>query len=226
MHVADVTRIKQLEAKLLDTRREMLRSVIETQEKERADIAEALRDSVNQTLVYCKLMLDGKISDRLDMPVQEKLKTYIHQAINELNTLSISLIPSDLTLIGLIGGTQNYIDNFIPARPFDIDFEFEEDGIEELQLSDKLSIFRIIQDFLILITESLKATRIKIRLLYANRCLQLQLTHDDADYSFQMNSKESRDIGHRVEYYGGDLEETKSGRGKTLSIRLCLNDAR
>ena len=47
VHVADVTYVKELETRILNSRREMLRTVIHAQELERIELANTLRDRVN-----------------------------------------------------------------------------------------------------------------------------------------------------------------------------------
>ena len=105
VHVADINLIKKLEARILDAektkRREVLRSVIETQETERELIAYELRDKVNQTLAYTKMMLRTAGKNKADSVLLELISHNIHETIDELNKISSNLTPSIITMIGL-----------------------------------------------------------------------------------------------------------------------------
>jgi PAS domain S-box-containing protein len=219
VHVADVTHIKELENKLLNSRREMLRNVIEAQEKERTTIAEALRDSVNQTLAYCKIITQSKIKSEGDFSAQQELAKYLHQAITELNSLSFNLSPSSIEMFGFIGGVNHFIENFKPHHPININFQCADKNIKSLGLNNELSIFRIIQDFLIILSEDSSVSMITIVGDFNFPLFTLQIVHDSQLQNFPTNCNEFKDIEHRVEYYTGNIKIEANDISIQLEIR-------
>ena len=150
-HMTDVDLIKKLDTKLLDSekakRREILRSVIETQETERELIAYELRDKVNQSLAYSKMMLGtAALKSKHDI-LLDKISDNIHATIDELNRISTNLTPSVITMIGFRAGVKEYIDNFERQNLLKIIVTIDDEKIESLAMNDKISIFRIIQNY-------------------------------------------------------------------------------
>ncbi len=222
VHVADVSYIKELESKLNRSRLEMVRTVIETQEKERAEIAAKLRDNVNQNLVSCKLMLQEKMRKEGSVNADEKLIRAIDQAISELNAISINLIPFTILDFGFIAGVEEFLENFRSRYNLAVYFECDE-SIEDLLVDDKLSVFRIVQDLLMSIHSHAEASLIRVKLQYENGKLDLVFMVDDMDFQLLKIDKNHRDILYRIEYYGGTIEATKEDGMNKIDIRLIIS---
>lgn len=133
VHVADISYIKQLEAKLLRTKQDILRNVIETQEKERMSIVHILNENVNQLLVYSKMLLSHDRS-KTDQQINDRILNSINQAINELKELSFNLSPTAIKHFGFISGTEDYIEHLSTEHPIKFFFEYNESDIESLDL--------------------------------------------------------------------------------------------
>ena len=227
VHVADVTYVKELETQLLNARREMLRTVIQAQELERIELANALRDSVSQTLVFCKTMLVGKPKQKQSETYLKEIAEVIHQAIDELNTLSTNLNPSDLKLLGFKAGVENFIENFRSRHLVQIFFDCSYENIEKIDLTDKFSLFRIIQDLILLVDDNPLSTTANIVITGYSSLLIIKLSQNHQHFSFRKDSKEFKDIEYRVEYYGGLIKEPEQGNSNILSITLpIVNDRR
>ena len=223
VHVADVTYIKALEEQLQSSRREMLRTVIETQEEERNAIVNVLRDSVNQTLAYAKMMLQNKERKELGDLFHHDLSNNIQQAIEELSNLSINLVPSGIDILGFYHGVENYLEHFRSKHPVRFQFECADADIESLDMNDQLSVFRIIQDYLLMLADNPLSTIIHIRISCQTPKLLLQLSQNDTGFIYPKQAKEFKDIEHRVEYYAGTMEALQSTDGTTLSITLNIH---
>lgn len=109
VHVADVTYIKNLERELADAKREILKNIIVTEEKERRDIVELLRENINQKLVVCKMIIGLKQDS--DTEVQEQLNTYLTDVISEINLLCNELSPTEIEYFGLINSISHKVTN-------------------------------------------------------------------------------------------------------------------
>jgi PAS domain S-box-containing protein len=224
VHVADINLIKKLEAKLLNAektkRREVLRSVIETQETERELIAYELRDKVNQTLAYTKMMLRTVGKNKADSVLLELISHNIHETIDELNKISSNLTPSIITMIGFIPGIKEYIDNLIKRNGVKIDFECLDKKIENLEVNDKISIFRIIQNYLLILAANPACNIISIEISRSNSKLILKMSHNNPEFQLPVKSREFIDIAHRLEYYDGSQREFQEENKKFLLMEI------
>lgn len=223
-HMTDVDLIKKLDTKLLDSekakRREILRSVIETQETERELIAYELRDKVNQTLAYSKMMLGTAALKGTHDALLEKISDNIHATIDELNRISTNLTPSVITMIGFRSGIQEYIDNFKRQNLLKIQATIDDEKIENLSMNDKISVFRIVQNYLIITSRNPGSKNISINIKRSGTKLILRLKNNNTDFELPLHSKEFMDIEHRLEYYDGTWHHVHEKGKKTLLIEL------
>lgn len=206
-HVADIGLLhKKANAKLADEK-ELLKAIINIQEKERATIAEILRDNVNQLLVYVNLMLQGKKTDTGEDLFSEEMNKAIQQAVLELNKLSNQLYPSGLSLLGLLPSIENLFSNFRQPGAPDFSFYCNDPMIEELSLQDKLSVYRIIQDYTGLILNRCQSSYIITELSYRNYCLMIRIVYNGEGPVIDHQSDYFRDIRSRIDYYSGKIRE-------------------
>jgi PAS domain S-box-containing protein len=226
VHVADINPIKDLEAKLLNyekaKRREVLRSVIETQETERELISYELRDKVNQTLASAKMMLDTADSTRDGKALFAMISRNIHEAIDELNRISTDLTPTVIIMIGLLAGVKEYINSFKSRHSLRIHFNCSDKGIEKLAINDKISLFRIIQSYLLLLSHNRACKTVNIEIRRLNSKIILQMQNNCSTFKLPLHSKEFVDIEHRLEYYDGIWKHFSEKNKKTLSIELHI----
>jgi len=223
VHVANVTYIKELEAKVLRARQEMLRNVIETQEKERQDVASLIRDSVNQTLSYCKIIVQKKIEHGDDPEFYKELLQLLSQSILELKSITANLAPTSIGYFGFVLGTEDYVENFKLKNNVQVEFECRNKHIEELEIQDKLSLFRIIQNYLLLVKKNNLPRLIHLAVNYDANGLLLKLCANDPAIVLQKESQEFKDIEQRVEYYNGTIDEQQSEYEKCLLIKLNIH---
>ncbi|HEY5407810.1 MAG TPA: PAS domain-containing protein [Ginsengibacter sp.] len=221
VHVANINLIKKLEEKLIDyeitKRREVLRSVIETQETERELISYKLRDKVNQTLASSKMMLDAAEKSKDSTAFLPMISRNIREVIEELNKISTDLSPSVIMMIGLVAGIKEYISNFEERHPLSIRFNCLDEKIENLSFSDKISIFRVVQNYLLLVSGNAACKIVEIEITRLNGKLILRLQNNDPRFKLPLNSKEFVDIEHRLEYYNGSWK-TISKKNKNMLL--------
>lgn len=222
VHVADVSYLKEINSRLLKSRQDMLRNVIEAQEKERSSIAYILRDNINQTLSYCSILLQQAMAKKECHDLMADPLRSIHQVINELNTLTLNLAPTAIEQFGFIAGIEDYVENYMKKQSAKVTFSHIEKNIEQLNLSDKLSVFRIIQNFLLILSHNPMAKDIEINVQYTEPGLTLKLSCNDGNIDMKKEGNEFRDIRHRVEYYGGTIEEIQTEKEMTLLINLTI----
>ncbi len=223
VHVADVGHLKKKSAKKLADEKELLKTIIDIQEKERSNIAEILRDNVNQLLVYVNLMLQGKNDKDIHGPFSEDMKTAIQQAILELNKLSNQLYPSGLALLGLLPSIENLLSNYRQNEATDISFFCNDPQVEELSHHDKLSVYRIIQDFIGLILNRRKSSYIQAELSYRDYCLMIRIVYNGQGTRINHHSDEFSDIRSRIDYYSGKIREFHREDEEVFIAHLVFN---
>jgi PAS domain S-box-containing protein len=223
-HIIDISSIKKMELKMLEMeqakKRELLRSVIETQETEREAVAYELKDKINQTLAYCKMMLEKESIEEPHYHYLKNFSQYIHQAIDELNALSNKMSPSAITMLGFVAGVKEYILAFQQKRKVAVSFHCDATPIENMRSKDKIALFRILQDFLMMLANNPKANRISLSVAHLHPSVILQLSHNDPTFTLPVMSKEYKDIIYRIEYFGGHLKDAVIGHKRVLEIQL------
>lgn len=207
VHVADVGHLKKKSEKKLADEKELLKAIIDIQEQERLNIADILRDNVNQLLVYVNLMMQEKNQEDIKPAFTNDMKNAIQEAIQELNKLSNQLYPSGLSLLGLLPSIENLISNYRQEDGTDISFFCNDLQIEELSHHDKLSVYRILQDFIGLILNQRKSSYIQAELSYRDYCLMIRIVYNGQGTRIGHNSDEFRDIRSRIDYYSGKIRE-------------------
>lgn len=216
----------KLEEKLIDSeiakRREVLRSVIETQETERELISYKLRDKVNQILASSKMLLDAGEKSKDGKTFLPTISQNIHEAIDELNIISTDLSPSIIMMIGLVAGIKEYINKFEGRHPVLIRFNCLDKKIENLAISDKISIFRVVQNYLLLASNSPACKTVTIEISRLNDKLILRLQNSDVSFKLPLRSKEFIDIEHRLEYYDGSWKNFVGKNKNTLLLEFSI----
>ena len=222
VHVADVTNLKEAEKKVLRSKQDILRNVIDAQERERMSIEHVLNENVSQMLVYSKMLLSHD-KHKNDGDLHEKILSSINHAIKELKNLSFTLTPTAIKHFGFINGVEDYLEHLKAEHPVKIWFEYEDDKIEALELEDKLSVFRIMQNFIMLLLNHAKAKTIGISISFNRTHLLITLSHDDNNFTIDKTSNEYTDIAQRLEYYGGTITEHRNDHTSTMKLALHLN---
>jgi len=222
----DITAQKELQARLLQqekkSKREIIRSIIETQEKERRQLSIELHDNINQMLASCKLMLEVAQDNKEAAPVLTQ-KSYegLQTVITEIRKLSHRLNPSALEDIGLNEAVREMVDKINFSKRLQITYSCE--GAEkeaQLQGKDKVAIYRIIQEQLSNILKHAKAAHVHIQLQLHLPKVYISIQDDGVGFNPASAKKGLglKSIQNRIEYYFGELEiESAPGKGCLLA---------
>ncbi|MBN8685420.1 MAG: PAS domain-containing protein [Chitinophagales bacterium] len=222
--ITDIGLLRAKTDKQLADEKALLRSIITIQEEERSGIADKLRDNVNQLLVYVNLMLQGTKNEHYTPAFTEEMRLTIQQAITELNLLSNHLYPSGLNLLGLLPSLENLLSSYRITNPeTDISLACNTETIEDLEEPEKLSVYRIVQDFLTLIMQQRKCRLIQTELSYRDRCLMLRILFDNAGNGIDKASNAFRDIQSRIDYYNGKIRGFGDSDEQVYIIHLVFS---
>ena len=227
--IQDITAQKELQQQLIQqekkSKQELIKSIIETQEKERRQLSVELHDNVNQMLASCKLMLEVANENGSNAKMlTEKAYQSIQTVIDEIRRISHDLNPSAIVDVGLVDAIEQLIGKINLAGKINIQFLPNRPTYSQyLSEEDKIAIFRIVQEQLNNILKHAKARNVIIRLEVINGITKLCIKDDGIGFDLAKCKRGLglRNIYNRVEYYGGTVNIATS-EGKGCEMRIVL----
>jgi PAS domain S-box-containing protein len=232
----DITDKKELEKKLLkqevDKQKIIAQAVVNAQEKERAEIGKELHDNVNQILSTAKLYLELAQTDddsRLDL-INRSTKN-ISDAINEIRTISRSLVPPSIGDLGLIDSVQDLVENIKATRRLHVEFYYSGTIDNVLDEKRKLMLFRIIQEQVNNVLKHASAKNLVIELIADSEGCAVDLTISDDGKGFELDKVRSKkgvglsNIASRAQLFNGSVHiVTALGEGCKLKINVPISN--
>ncbi len=223
----DVTQEENLQKKLIEqekrNKRQIIKSALEVQEKERQELSAELHDNVNQILTSCKLLLEASLlkKDMTDQLIR-KCNHSLQQAITEIRRISHSLNPSAINDIGLIAAINEMLERINITGKVHFTFEYKlSQCIDMLKHEDQVAIYRTIQESVCNIIKHSKAKNAIIRICYNATGVLLIIKDDGIGLDTEKVKKGLglKTINNRVQYYNGKLKLVSSpGGGCTMKI--------
>jgi signal transduction histidine kinase len=207
-------------------KRQQLRSILETQETSIQKIVHELQNNVNQTLAASKFFLEEAGEGGDNRMLVSKSHGLTNDAINALNMLCINMHPTVVTDIGLIDGTRQYIVELKKISTARIQFECNDAGIEEIDEKDKISIFRIIQNYLTLVIQNPATSMVNVEMSYKTALLTLILSQNDPSFNFMKAAGQAfnlNNISNRITYFNGTIRQKQEGQFETAVVELSLS---
>lgn len=225
----DITERKKLEKKSVAEKiahqRQLAKATIDGQEKERLEMGRELHDNIGQQLTTIKLFLDlaKTTADTTTLNMVNMALRNISEVINEVRSISSSLVPPTLKDLGLIDSVNDLIDSLRTAKHLAIELDYY--GFEEDQLADnkKLTLYRIIQEQLNNILKHASANHVSIILRLTAGNILLQIKDDGVGFDVGMVKKGLgiKNIHNRAEIFGGHVLLTSSpGNGCEVNVSL------
>ncbi len=226
----NITEKIELERKLAEERiknqKDITNAVIIAQEKEREILGKELHDNINQILVTTKLYIEYAMSNEENRgTLLNTAKNFIASAVNELRSLSKSLLPPSLGEVGLIMALDELVESIQAVNKFTLHTDWQD--LEENQLSEelKLTIFRILQEQLSNIIKHAEAKNVWIKIKIKNQRLCLEVKDDGIGFNLTERNKGVgfKNIKSRAELHNGTNTVTSEpGDGCTLSVLFSL----
>lgn len=225
----DITELKKLEkrsfAEKIAHQRQLTMATIDGQEKERLEMGKELHDNIGQQLTTIKLFLDlaKTTADNTTLNMVNMALRNISEVINEVRTISSSLVPPTLKDLGFIDSVNALIDSLRTARHLTIELDYY--GFDEDQLADnkKLTLYRIIQEQLNNIIKYAGASHVSIILRLTAGNILLQIKDDGVGFNMDTVKKGLgiNNIHNRAEIFGGNVLFTSSpGNGCEVNVSL------
>jgi PAS domain S-box-containing protein len=210
----DITQIKEVE-------KQILRTVIETEELERKRVADDLHDSLGQGLSSIKMMLGVAKQNSGDKKQTEIISTSIdilENSIQEIRNICFNLMPSILEKGGLTFAIQQLIDN----TAFDIEYQ---SNTPTLRLSKKqeVAVYRVLQEFVNNSMKHSQGSKIDIHIYQTKNKTEFYFSDNGIGFKKQINPKlDNRGLNtmrSRIESFGGEYQLVSiKGHGVQLKI--------
>ena len=224
----DVTDLRAMERKLmkqeLEKQRLVTNAVVDAQENEREKIGKELHDNINQILSTTRLYLELAESDeRQRLDLIKRSNHNIFNAINEIRSISRSLVPPSISDLGLILSIQDLVENIRFTRKLNVEFYHQGDIDEILNEKVKMMLFRIIQEQVNNVLRHAEANNLIIELVLDDNAVHLTVSDDGKGFNKDnINNKKGvglSSIASRTELFNGRLNIVSSPeKGCALQI--------
>jgi PAS domain S-box-containing protein len=224
----EITAQKDLEKRIAgeETRKksELIKAIMEAQEKERRELSSELHDNVNQILTTCKLLLEIAGNNPAEPRFIDECYKNIQLVIQEIRNISHNLTPHTLKDLGLAAAIRDLVEKINQSGKLVVRltsfFNLEEDAISP---DIMLTLFRIIQETVSNVLKHSRAAELEIGISRVGDRVQLQLIDNGHGFDERMVKKGLglNNIHNRVEYYKGSLQlRTAPGQGCGLYVEL------
>lgn len=222
---------QKLQQELIKEETKRSKAIIETEENERQRLARELHDGVGQLLSATKLNLSSLENNKCTP--EEKLRLVnsmdiLDESIREIRNISHNMVPDILLKFGLKRAIEDFILRINQTKKLEIHFEcngFEENSLED---TDKLMLYRLIQESVNNTIKYAQATNMTIQL--SGDINEISLLMEDNGKGFDIEeAKRKGGIGFknmqlRTEYLKGKLEIDSSPKnGTTIIIEIPLS---
>ncbi|PWG05703.1 sensor histidine kinase [Polaribacter aquimarinus] len=221
---------KELEKKSLEIthQREMISSIIVTQEKERKRIAQDLHDDISSKLnvinLNANLLKDGELKPEEYLLVNDTILEATDKTLESARKIAHNLLPPILDKFGLKDALEELADSFNNSRKIKIEYilNYPKDFLSS---QSELHMFRIVQE---LINNSIrhgKAKNSSINIEIINK--NLRFTYIDNGKGFNQNNLDHqkglgmKNIESRVSLLNGNYQ-IKSQKDKGFKIIITI----
>ncbi|MBV4357732.1 PAS domain S-box protein [Parasegetibacter sp. MAH-26] len=228
----DITEQKRRQKKIikeeLDKQKLVAQAVVGAQEKERAEIGKELHDNINQILSTAKLFLEvAKVNEQERMLLIKKSADHIHHAINEIRSISRSLVPPSIGDLGLSESINDLVSNIKMSGKINAIFNAEKDLDAQIPENQQLMLFRIVQEQVNNVMRHAEAKNLAVVFSKEDNHFQLQITDDGKGFSKE-NIKKGVGLSNiisRAEIFNGTVQiDSSPGEGCTLVVTIPLNN--
>lgn len=192
--------------------KEILQSVIQTQEEERMRIAQDLHDDISSKLnivsLNTHLLKTPNLSEAEFAEITDNIVSLTKKALENSRRIAHDLLPPVFEKFGLHAAIEELVLEFSTAKNVQINYENELE-FSVLEVNKQLHIFRILQEVLNNSMRHGKATSISITFVSKNH--QNTCVYKDNGVGFNTNSvNQKRGIGmqnieSRVNFLGGNI---------------------
>lgn len=230
----DISTMKNLEKELSQQKiagqKKIMQAMIDSSEKEKANLGLELHDNVSQILsvvhMYLTILNSGQVPEGVTL---SKTILLLNTAIDEIRNLSHSLAVSYKFEAGLTEALEEMIDKIRLTRGFSIDLITPATLDEQTNSHQKLALYRIVQEQLNNIIKYAKATEVKVHIDLANGEILLMIIDNGVGFHPLKAEKGLglNNITNRAEALGGSVSiQSAPGMGCQVVVNIPLQGAK
>jgi len=203
----------------------LFKSVLETEQKERKRIAQDLHDSIGQSISVVKMQTNALVSTSDEEALKHnKLLNQVDYVYDELRNMSHNIMPNTLITLGLVPALKELITEINTEDSLKIELKSNTD-FKELNESQSINLFRIIQEALVNTIKHAKASLINIDLTRKDSDASICIKDDGVGIhpSIIDNSEGVgwKNIISRVSLLAGDIDvNSQPNKGTSITIQF------
>ncbi|PCH97995.1 MAG: hypothetical protein COB85_02290 [Bacteroidetes bacterium] len=215
-----------------ETEKRILRTIVDTQEKEQKRVAADLHDSLGQELSTVKLLLsainEGMLSsDDKYKEAYETCKSILDSSIINLRSICFDLMPASLENGGIHMALEELVDRL--SKQSLIKFSYKCSGsLPILEKSLEIVIYRIAQEFINNSIKHAHAGKVKIALTCSTTHISFSIKDNGIGFDIA-NARASAGRGlstmsSRAKAFNGSMKlNSKPGKGTQLLVTFPYN---
>lgn len=228
---------KKVEQKLLDHQTQLRRissELLQTQEKERRQIATEIHDRIGQALAVTKIQL-GALQAMLDNPSHlapvEEIRALITQTIQDTRTLTFELSPPVLYELGLQAALEWLAEKLQNQSGLSVRISSNRYE-EQLDIDRRVFLFQSVRELLFNVIKHANATMVDVQMVKMKDNVEIHVSDDgcgiDVANMDNPNKTHERGFGlfsirEQLRHYGGQLAfESEAGKGTQITIEMPL----
>jgi len=204
----------------------LLQSLIASQDEQRDELGRELHNNVNQLLASARLLLEMAREDAgPDGGMLEKGLQCLNQAISEIRKITQTLNTAAVEDIGIEAAIRQLLATGCGRKPINASVDYDARLNQALTPSEKLMVYRIIQEQLQNIYRYADAAHISVTLIKAGPSLYFSITDDGRGFHVSQPRKGMGllVIQNRVAAFNGIFRlHAAPGKGCRLEIELPL----
>jgi PAS domain S-box-containing protein len=226
----DLSKVKRLENELAKQKiagqKKVMQAMIEAEEKEKAKLGLELHDNVNQILSVVRMYLSILNSEQqMEEVTLPKAMSLLNTAIEEIRHLSHSLAVGYTFETGLAGTLEDVVEKIGAAKDFTLHLVLPPDLDDRTNSSQKLTIYRIVQEQLNNIVKHAKASSVNVLISFRENAIHVKIEDNGKGFN---PSKVKKGLGlnnivNRAEALGGKtLIYSHPGKGTRVEVEIPL----
>ena len=217
----------QLQERLVQNEREKQRLVsklaIQSEEKQRNEVAIELHENINQVLASAKMNLDRMQEQFVESEPIQHSSEQIDYALHQIKKLYHTLVTPALQDFELTDLIQQMVDELFSEEDVRIKFEARLDSSHPISDDVKLSLYRIAQEHLQIVRMHAQADRLEVSLMAEPDRIHFQIK--DNGHGLDLDQRDIgigiRSMENRVKLHDGTFQLNSSPEaGCSLSVTL------
>ena len=205
------------------------RRLVESQERERAYVADRLLNEAAQVLAALKLQMGLLDREMKRLPESAdylgEMTQKMDLVLRELHHLASSLRPAVLDRLGLASALHQYLDEFGRQHGLAVECMTRDVAHVRLPREVETALFRMVQQAMANVAQHARASHVDLALTRAGAKLRLTIRDDGLGFDVREALRRGAlglvDMRERAEALGGKLEiDSTAGSGTTIIVEV------